>query len=55
MSFLLENKYKVSILMFSVSLLNLITGDICLIKLIFNDLMTLLLEVKGLSALRAGL
>jgi hypothetical protein len=41
--------------MFSVSLLNLIAGYISLIQLIFNDLMTLLLEAKGLSALRAGL
>ena len=44
MSFLLENKYKVSILMFSVSLLNLITGDISLNEFISIDSMTLLLE-----------
>jgi len=40
--------------MFSVSLLNLITGDISLNEFIFSDSMTLLLETKWLSVLRAG-
>jgi hypothetical protein len=50
MSWFIEKKtYNVSILMFSVLLLNLMKGDISLHEFIFSDSMTLLLEVKGLQ------
>jgi hypothetical protein len=52
--FIGKKTYNFSILMFSVSLLNLITGDISLNEFIFRDSMTLFLEAMGLSALRAG-
>ncbi len=52
--FIGKKTYIVSILMFFVSSLNLITGDISLKDFISSDSMTLLLEAMGLSALRAG-
>ena len=42
------------VLMFFVSLLNLVMGDISFNEFISSDSMTLLLEAMGLSALRAG-
>jgi hypothetical protein len=49
-----KKTYNVLIFMFSLSLINLITGDISLNEFLFIDSMTLFLEAKGILALRAG-
>ncbi len=50
-----KKTYIVSILMFLVSSINLITGNISFNEFISSDSMTLLLEAMGLSALRTGI
>ena len=52
--FIGKKTYIVSVLMFFVSLLNLIIGDISFNEFISSDSMTLLIEAMRLSALRAG-
>jgi hypothetical protein len=52
--FIGKKTFIVSILMFSVSLFNLITGDISLYEFIYMDLMKFFVDAMGLSAIRAG-